>query len=167
MRRRMVRAGRGCDLRPTRQCGDPGETMAAAVTRPRSETAARGHRRADAGLTCVMEGRARRNEAGPEGPCFQTESTMKRLFSCLPLAAAIALLPACRDNPNQALDAREQAEAEAGAGTGEVTGGSREGDFGPPQGEMITAVLTSPPNVPPPTNRDHPAKVKVELEVRE
>src|SRR5215472_8382407 len=41
------------------------------------------------------------------------------------------------------------------------------GDFGPPRGEPIHAVLTSPPNVPPPTNRFHPAKVIVELEVRE
>jgi nitrite reductase (NO-forming) len=47
------------------------------------------------------------------------------------------------------------------------TGGSAAGDFGPPQGEPVKAVLTSPPNVPPPTNRTAPAKVIVELEVRE
>jgi nitrite reductase (NO-forming) len=47
------------------------------------------------------------------------------------------------------------------------TGGSASGDFGPPQGEPVKAVLTSPPNVPPPTGRTHPAKVIVELEVRE
>jgi len=41
------------------------------------------------------------------------------------------------------------------------------GDFGPPQGAPIHAVLTSPPNVPPPTNRKTPAKVIVELEVVE
>jgi nitrite reductase (NO-forming) len=41
------------------------------------------------------------------------------------------------------------------------------GDFGPPQGEPIHAVLTSPPHVPPPTNRKVPAKVIVELEVVE
>src|SRR5262245_3399216 len=41
------------------------------------------------------------------------------------------------------------------------------GDLGPPQGEPIHAVLTSPPHVPPPVNRNHPAKVIVELEVRE
>jgi len=35
--------------------------------------------------------------------------------------------------------------------------------LGPP----IHAVLTSPPQVPPPTNRSHPAKVIVELEIRE
>jgi nitrite reductase (NO-forming) len=47
------------------------------------------------------------------------------------------------------------------------TGGSRKGDFGPPQGEPIQAVLTSPPHVPPPIKRDYPAKVIVELEVTE
>ena len=41
------------------------------------------------------------------------------------------------------------------------------GDFGPPQGAPIRAVLTSPPFVPPPTNRKVPAKVIVELEVIE
>lgn len=41
------------------------------------------------------------------------------------------------------------------------------GDFGPPQGQPIKAVLTSPPHVPPPTNRKYPAKVIVELEVVE
>ena len=45
--------------------------------------------------------------------------------------------------------------------------GSAGGDFGPPQGEPVKAILTAPPNVPPPVNRDHPAKVIVELEVRE
>ena len=41
------------------------------------------------------------------------------------------------------------------------------GDFGPPRGAPIHAVLTSPPNVPPPITRKHPAKVIVELEVVE
>src|SRR5499427_9988635 len=41
------------------------------------------------------------------------------------------------------------------------------GDFGPPQGEVIHAVLTSPPAVPPAIHRDHPAKVIVDLEIRE
>ncbi len=41
------------------------------------------------------------------------------------------------------------------------------GDFGPPQGAPIKAVLTSPPLVPPPTGRSAPAKVIVELEVIE
>jgi nitrite reductase (NO-forming) len=47
------------------------------------------------------------------------------------------------------------------------TGGSRQGDFGPPQGEPVHAVLTSPPNVPPATQRHAPAKVIVDLEVKE
>jgi nitrite reductase (NO-forming) len=41
------------------------------------------------------------------------------------------------------------------------------GDFGPPQGAPIKAVLTSPPLVPPPITRKRPAKVIVELEVIE
>ncbi len=47
------------------------------------------------------------------------------------------------------------------------TGGSAAGDFGPPQGDPIQAVLTSAPNVPPPVDRDYPAKVIVDMEVRE
>ncbi len=47
------------------------------------------------------------------------------------------------------------------------TGGSAAGDFGPPQGEPIMAVLTSAQDVPPPVNRDYPAKVVVDMEVRE
>jgi nitrite reductase (NO-forming) len=47
------------------------------------------------------------------------------------------------------------------------TGGSAKGDFGPPQGEPVKAVLTAPPLVPPPTGRSAPAKVIVELEVIE
>jgi len=48
-----------------------------------------------------------------------------------------------------------------------ATGGSAKGDFGPPQGEPVHAVLTSPPQVPPPTLRTKPAKVIVELTVIE
>ena len=47
------------------------------------------------------------------------------------------------------------------------TGGSAAGDFGPPQGDPIQAVLTTAPNVPPPIDRDYPAKVIVDMEVRE
>ncbi len=47
------------------------------------------------------------------------------------------------------------------------TGGSAAGDLGPPQGEPIQAVLTAAPVVPPPIDRDYPAKVIVDLEVRE
>ena len=41
------------------------------------------------------------------------------------------------------------------------------GDLGPPRGKPIQAILTSPPNVPPPIKRNYPAKVIVELEVIE
>ncbi len=41
------------------------------------------------------------------------------------------------------------------------------GDFGPPRGKPIKAILTSPPHVPPATGRNYPAKVIVELEVVE
>ena len=65
----------------------------------------------------------------------------------------------------------ESAEADAKpiiiAQSQEFSGGSARGDFGPPQGDPIQAVLTSPPQVPPPVNRDHPARVIVELEVLE
>lgn len=45
--------------------------------------------------------------------------------------------------------------------------GSAGGDFGPPQGEPISAITTRPPQVPPPVDRDYPAKVVVDMEVRE
>jgi nitrite reductase (NO-forming) len=45
--------------------------------------------------------------------------------------------------------------------------GSAGGDFGPPQGEPISAMTTRPPQVPPPVDRDYPAKVVVDMEVRE
>jgi len=67
------------------------------------------------------------------------------------------------------LAACEQHSADNGlAATGPAdTGGSAAGDFGPPQGEPIHAVLTSAPEVPPPVNRDYPVKVIVDMEVRE
>jgi nitrite reductase (NO-forming) len=39
--------------------------------------------------------------------------------------------------------------------------------MGPPIGPPIRAILTSPPNVPAPIHRSHPAKVIVELETRD
>jgi nitrite reductase (NO-forming) len=74
----------------------------------------------------------------------------------LPLIAAM-ILAACSQDPAPT----------ATAGTAGDTGGSLKGDFGPPKGEPVNAVLTSPPLVPPPTGRHAPAKVIVELEVRE
>ncbi len=48
-----------------------------------------------------------------------------------------------------------------------AAGSKADGDQGPPMGPPLQAVLTSPPNVPPPTHRNHPAKVVVELEIKE
>lgn len=62
-----------------------------------------------------------------------------------------------------AADAKAQSASRFSADTG----GSAKGDFGPPQGEPIQAILTDAPNVPPPVNRDYPAKVIVDLEVVE
>lgn len=82
---------------------------------------------------------------------------MKRVFVVFICAAALTL-GACT----------KQSAPQVGAnGAVPDTGGSRKGDFGPPQGEPIHATLTSPPQVPPPTNRNYPAKVIVDLEVVE
>jgi nitrite reductase (NO-forming) len=78
-----------------------------------------------------------------------------RLVLLLASVAALALAGCSRESAPKAPAAAAD------------TGGSRQGDFGPPQGEPIHAVLTSPPNVPPPTKRNYPAKVIVELEVKE
>ena len=79
----------------------------------------------------------------------------------IPLLAALALaLPAC-DRSGSASD-----KPVADASTDEIVG-SRKGDFGPPQGEPVNAILTSPPMVPPATGRTAPAKVIVELDVIE
>ena len=80
----------------------------------------------------------------------------------LTLMIATLALAACGRSDNPASPA-----AVAQPATPADTGGSAKGDFGPPQGEPIKAVLTSPPLVPPPTGRNFPAKVVVELEVRE
>jgi nitrite reductase (NO-forming) len=72
------------------------------------------------------------------------------------LAAALVLMGCAR---SETTDSAGPAVAD--------TGGSLHGDFGPPQGDPVHAVLTSPPQVPAPTNRKHPAKVIVELEVIE
>lgn len=86
---------------------------------------------------------------------------MKRLLLAFAIAAA-AGLAGCDSNPSNAA-----AGASAPPPAPAETGGSARGDFGPPQGEPIKAVLTDPPHVPPPTNRNFPAKVIVELEVIE
>ena len=76
---------------------------------------------------------------------------MNRKALCLFVAAALALSGCKADHPATSVD----------------TGGSKKGDFGPPVGEPIQAVLTSPPLVPPATGRSQPAKVIVSLDVVE
>ena len=61
---------------------------------------------------------------------------------CLSLLAISVILAGC-DRGERA------AAAPAAAAVPTTTGGSKGGDFGPPQGEPIKAVLTSPPMVPP------------------
>jgi len=83
---------------------------------------------------------------------------MQRTLRPLLLAASLALaLGACGNSGHGPIDAVAADHPE----------GSQHGDFGPPQGEPIHAVLTSPPLVPPPLHRNKPAKVIVELEVIE
>ena len=74
-------------------------------------------------------------------------------------AACLAVAAGCDRDPTG--DAGAAATEEA------ASGGSAKGDFGPPQGGPIDAVLTAPPLVPPPTGRDAPAKVIVKLDVVE
>jgi nitrite reductase (NO-forming) len=65
------------------------------------------------------------------------------------------------------VDVEHDAPGKPAATADADSGGSASGDFGPPQGEPVHAILTSPPMVPPATGRTKPAKVIVELEVRE
>lgn len=83
----------------------------------------------------------------------------RRVFLLLPF---LFVLAACDSG-------REEAPREATEGTESTStpASGIPGDFGPPRSEPVEAILTDPPNVPPPTNRDHPAKVIVDLEVRE
>ena len=63
---------------------------------------------------------------------------------------------------------QDDAKATAAAAAAPAdTGGSLRGDFGPPEGPDVQAVLTSPPMVPPATGRHAPARVIVELDVIE
>ncbi|MDR2012254.1 MAG: copper-containing nitrite reductase [Rhodanobacter sp.] len=86
---------------------------------------------------------------------------MKSTFMKLALAASIAII---FGSPAVAATASDTATTQQGTNAAK---GSQYGDFGPPQGDPIHAVLTSPPQVPPPIHRDKPAKVIVELEVIE
>src|SRR5262245_25614809 len=86
---------------------------------------------------------------------------MPRLIALLLIAGAVAVAGCERSASNTG------ASTAAGATVHVTTGGSQAGHFGPPQGEPIKAVLTSPPEVPAATGRTAPAKVIVELEVVE
>lgn len=88
---------------------------------------------------------------------------MTRTTLSLFIATALALA-GCGHNAAPATGTLGSAAA---PDTDAETGGSRKGDFGPPQGEPVKAVLTSPPLVPPATGRSTPAKVIVELDVIE
>jgi nitrite reductase (NO-forming) len=78
-------------------------------------------------------------------------------YSILGLSLILALSTACAKSPPPPLQEVRS----------EDTGGSAKGDFGPPQGIPVEAELTAPPFVPKATGRKAPAKVTVELEVRE
>ena len=82
---------------------------------------------------------------------------MKRALVLLMCSGALALGACTGENTTPAVTAAAAAD----------TGGSGKGDFGPPQGEPVHAILTSPPQVPPATNRNYPARVIVDLEVTE
>ncbi|HEY8328800.1 MAG TPA: nitrite reductase, copper-containing, partial [Rhodanobacter sp.] len=83
----------------------------------------------------------------------------RSLFIVLATAGMLALA-GCSGKPSAVSPVGEAAASPAAIA-------ATHGDFGPPQGEPIHAVLTSPPHVPPPVNRNYPAKVIVELEVIE
>lgn len=82
----------------------------------------------------------------------------------LTILLASLLLAACGQAPDKGNHPVGTASID---GAPVASNSSVTGDFGPPQGEPIHAVLTSPPHVPPATGRDYPAKVIVELEVIE
>lgn len=87
---------------------------------------------------------------------------MRRASRNLVIATAVAIalaLPGCRDAGD--------ADTSTDKTTAADTGGSAKGDFGPPQGQPVDAVLTQPPLVPPATGRKAPAKVIVKLDVIE
>ncbi|MCP1372662.1 copper-containing nitrite reductase [Dyella lutea] len=86
---------------------------------------------------------------------------MSTLLRTLLATASALAIAACSGKPDAATPTTGAAPPQAAAQSGIP------GDFGPPQGAPIHAVLTSPPNVPPPIHRNYPAKVIVDLEVIE
>ena len=97
-----------------------------------------------------------------------TESTGRFAAAFCALLAALLLLGCQRTPPSESpstLSAATAPSTDASAAPGSVR--TARGDLGAPEGEPIKAILTSPPEVPAATNRKKPAKVIVELEVRE
>jgi nitrite reductase (NO-forming) len=86
---------------------------------------------------------------------------MLRPLTTVVAALAVCALAACSGK------SPPSASTTFGSPTTSQSVASERGDFGPPQGEPIHAVLTSPPHVPPPIHRNYPAKVIVDLEVIE
>lgn len=87
---------------------------------------------------------------------------MKSPFPIVAIAAATLLLftAGCRD-------AEPAAAPHTNARLAAAQPPVSTADFGPPRGEPVWAVTTQPPEVPPPVNRDYPARVIVEMEVLE
>ena len=90
---------------------------------------------------------------------------MHRILLSAMVAVGLFAVVGCSQPDASAPDAKASTTAQLPAVATSLP--SEMGDFGPPQGEPIHAVLTSPPHVPPPIHRNYPAKVIVELEVIE
>lgn len=91
-----------------------------------------------------------------------------RCSKWLAAGSAMMLLACSQQQPAPAAPAPSPQQAVPSAPPPPAdTGGSEKGDFGPPQGDPIQAELTYAPAVPKATNRKAPAKVVVEMEVRE
>jgi nitrite reductase (NO-forming) len=93
-----------------------------------------------------------------------------RFFRLVGLISTLCLaLTACQkpDPKDASMPAEKSAQGTSPASPASGAPVKAAADQGPPVGEPIKAVLTSPPQVPPATNRKAPAKVIVELEVRE
>jgi nitrite reductase (NO-forming) len=98
-----------------------------------------------------MQIKKRADAAGDAAARDQMENLMRAMLR-VGAVASLLLSPL-------AVDAAAAVKAPAGSYV--------HGDFGPPRGEPIHAQLGDPPMVPPPTGRNYPAKVIVELEVIE
>lgn len=83
---------------------------------------------------------------------------LPRWFAIATCALALA---ACGGTPQEPVAGQTSQDQDTDSG------GSLKGDFGPPVGPDVRAVLTTPPMVPPATKRTKPARVIVELDVVE